>query len=188
MQVYELNEIDSIIYELKSGRAIIIETDTQLGLLSLNPKLIYAIKKRPRFKELIRFIYDSSQVETDYYLFHKLANRFWPGPLTLIINKISYRIPDHPILLEILKKINVIYSSSANVSSQNPLKTSLDAFKIKRFLKYEKDLVVIKGNEYSSIPSTIFNVDSGKIIRKGLMYDELVQFLKDNKIDYEENY
>ncbi|WP_052663980.1 L-threonylcarbamoyladenylate synthase [Mycoplasmoides alvi] len=187
MQVYEPNEIDEIVYELKSGRAILIETDTQIGIVSIDPKLIYFLKKRPKHKKLIRFISDPYQVKTKNKLFYQLANHFWPGQITLIVNKIAYRIPNHPILLQILKQVNFLYSSSANISSMKPLENTLEAFSIKHFVRNEIDLVIVNGKSNSSIPSTIFNVDSGKIIRKGNMYNELVNFLKENGIKYDEN-
>ena len=76
MQVYEMNDLEEIIYELKSYRAVMLETDTQLGIVSIDPKIIYFLKKRPKHKQLIRFIYDAKQIKTDNLLFYELADRF----------------------------------------------------------------------------------------------------------------
>lgn len=186
MQVYELNEIDQIVYELKSGRAAIVPTDTQMGLLSLNARLIYQIKKRPRHKELVRFIRDPSQARAGNALFDRLAQRFWPGALTLIVNKTSYRIPDSGPLLRILDAVGETYCSSANVTDEPPLADALDVFSSEHFMRFERDLVVVNGKQRTKAPSTIFNLDSGKIIRKGLIFDQVAEFLKDNQIAYEQ--
>lgn len=186
MQVYELNDIDGIVYELKSNRAAIIETDTQLGIVSLNPKLIYALKRRSRSKPLIKLIPDVSFVKTDNEIFHKLAKAFWPGQLTIIINKESYRIPNHKQLLKLLHATGPLYSSSANISNQQPLKEALDAMTLNEFKQNEEKLFIVSGKEKSAVPSTIFNVDSGTILRRGSQYQQLLDFLKKNGINYRE--
>ena len=43
--------------------AAIVETDTVMGLISLNPKLIYQIKQRPSNKKLILFIDSINQAK-----------------------------------------------------------------------------------------------------------------------------
>ena len=68
-----------------------------------------------------------------------------------------------------------------------PLKSTLDAFSIQRFRQNEAILVLVNGISHSDTPSTIFNVDSGKILRRGVMYEELVEFLKQHKIKYNDS-
>lgn len=177
MQLYELNEIDEISFELKNGRACIIETDTQLGIISLNEKLIYEIKQRSRLKKLITFLPNANYSITDNNLFKKLADNFWPGPLTLIINETSYRVPNHYQLLKIISKTGPIFSSSANISNQKPYDNAIDYSLQPHFSKYDKDLFLVNGKSNSINPSTIFNVDSGKILRKGLIYEKLKTYL-----------
>jgi L-threonylcarbamoyladenylate synthase len=82
---------------------------------------IFAAKQRPTFDPLIVHLYDASQltsvvshVPADAY---KLMDRYWPGPLTLVLPKldtipdlvtaslpgVGVRIPNHPIALELLR-------------------------------------------------------------------------------------
>lgn len=43
--------------------AVVVQTDTVMGLVSLNPKLIYEIKHRPNNKKLIFFVNNINQVK-----------------------------------------------------------------------------------------------------------------------------
>ena len=101
--------------KLKTGKPIIFQTDT-LPAIACMPEysnIIYKIKKRDKNKALILM---GSQVQQvlDYVDndarddFQKVAEKFWPGPLTLIIpirknkslnfisseNTLGIRIPD----------------------------------------------------------------------------------------------
>lgn len=185
MKIYDINDIDSIVYELQNDKVVIMETDTQLALISLNAELIYALKKRSKSKQLITFVSNTECVNTNNLLFYKLANQFWPGPLTLIVDGNSYRIPNHVQLLEVIKKVKKIFSSSANISNESVLLNTSDVFKIDSFYNNDK-LVIVNGKSHSIIPSTIFDIDNSKIIRKGIIYDQLISFLKLNEIIYDD--
>jgi L-threonylcarbamoyladenylate synthase len=65
----------------------------------------------------------------------KMAETFWPGPMTLIWkassvipdefqtedHSLGYRVPNHPYLLDVLREIEVpIWATSANLPAQNP--------------------------------------------------------------------
>ena len=145
--------------------AAIVETDTVMGLISLNPKLIYQIKQRPSNKKLIFFINSINQVKGLNKWEKKIISKYWPGGLTIIKNKISYRIPNNSKLLSLIKLTGPIYSSSANISGNNPIKDANDAYKI--FKNHLSELIIIKGKTKSNIPSTIIDLDNFKIIREG---------------------
>jgi len=62
MRVYNFDELKQIAFELKNNKAAIVETDTVMGIVSLNQDLIYRIKQRPRGKKIILFVNDIRQV------------------------------------------------------------------------------------------------------------------------------
>lgn len=76
MRIYHHHEISAIVAALKNRLAVIVPTDTQLGLIALNPNVIYLLKQRPREKLLIRFVYSLQQVSDPNPLFCDLANTF----------------------------------------------------------------------------------------------------------------
>ena len=145
--------------------AAIVETDTVMGLISLNPKLIYQIKQRPSNKKLILFIDSINQAKGLNEYEKKIISKYWPGSLTIIKNKISYRIPNNIKLLSLIKLTGPIYSSSANISGKHPIKDANDACNV--FKNHLSKLIIIKGKTKSNIPSTIIDLDNFKIISEG---------------------
>ena len=84
---------------------------------------IFKIKNRPFFDPLIVHIADKKEAEKYASYFpkkaKKLANIFWPGPLTLVLPKsetipdlvtsglpfVGLRVPNHPLTLQLLKQL-----------------------------------------------------------------------------------
>lgn len=123
---------------LLQGKLVAIPTETVYGLAAnaLDEKAILAIfeaKQRPFFDPLIIHVHSIEKVK-EYADFTqkrllKLAQTFWPGPLTLLLPKknniphlvtsglpqVAVRIPDHALTLELLKKVNIpLAAPSAN--------------------------------------------------------------------------
>jgi L-threonylcarbamoyladenylate synthase len=125
---------------LTSGHVISIPTETVYGAAAnaLNEDAvlkIYEIKQRPQFNPLI--VHVASMEQAEQYIAHipfkasLLANAFWPGPLTLLFakkeiipdlvtagsKKVAIRIPNHPLTLQLLNKLNFpVAAPSANPS------------------------------------------------------------------------
>lgn len=130
--------LDEAVRLLKKGEVIAIPTETVYGLAADATQIeainkIFAIKKRPANHPLILHLGDIGQLEVwaDNIppLAVQLAQSFWPGPLTLVLNKrpsvtgkitgnqstIALRIPKHPLTLALLKKLGTgIVAPSAN--------------------------------------------------------------------------
>ncbi len=127
--------IEEAIKMLKAGEVIGVPTDTVYGLSSLLPhgQKIYEVKKRDKSKKLVTMISDEKILNiTDSTLLSKMK-KVWPGAVTLIFNyegeMRSFRIPDEPNLLSLLKELDEpIYTTSANISGTNPCLTR-DEFK-----------------------------------------------------------
>ncbi len=145
--------------------AAVVETDTVMGLISLNPKLIYTIKNRQPQKKLIFFISSINQIPNFPSQYKKIITPYWPGSLTIIYNNISYRIPNHKKLINLIKLTGPIYSSSANISGCNPCIDYLDSEKI--FKKHFSQIIFVKGKNLTNKPSTIIDLDKLKIVREG---------------------
>lgn len=172
------SEISSIIFELKNLKSIIVSTDTVAGLLSLEKQKIYDIKKRDKSKKIITFISSVDQIQNPSKQLLDIAKDFWPGPLTVVFNKISYRIPNDEFILELINEIGPIYSSSANLSGEKPVENLFDA--IKYFERNKNDIIFIEGDYYlNKCASTVYDLDNKKILRKGAIKNEqLKKYIK----------
>lgn len=130
--------IEKAVDIITNGGLVAIPTETVYGLASnaFNSEAVTAIfkaKNRPSFDPLISHVASIEQLETLVWDFplkaRQLANKFWPGPLTLVLPKTSkiddlvtsglpnaaFRIPQHPLTLSLLKKIKFpLAAPSAN--------------------------------------------------------------------------
>lgn len=123
---------------LKAGQLIAFPTETVYGLgaNALNPLAvarIFEAKQRPLFDPLIVHVADSERLSSvvrqlpDFA--RQLADRFWPGPLTMVLPKseaipdlvtaglagVGVRVPDHPLALQLLRAAECpIAAPSAN--------------------------------------------------------------------------
>jgi L-threonylcarbamoyladenylate synthase len=113
---------------LMDGQLVAIPTETVYGLAAnaLNEKAVLEIfkaKNRPHFDPLIVHVSGIAQAETLAASFpdkvKSLAQKFWPGPLTILLpkkeivpdlvtsglNSVGLRCPDHGLTLELLKNL-----------------------------------------------------------------------------------
>lgn len=171
---YDFSNLDLIVKKLKSKKCVaIVPTDTVMGIISLNPKLIYQIKSRPLNKKLILFINDINQVKGLNEYEKTIINKYWPGGLTIIKNNISYRIPNLKPLINLIKLTGQIYSSSANISDHQPITNSSQA--CDEFKNQKVDFITVKGLiKNKSLSSTIIDLDNKKVIRTGKINGELI--------------
>ncbi len=170
MVIYNENDIEEIVFEMKTNKAAIIPTDTLIGIAAIDKSLIYKIKKRSYTKRLVLFIKDVSCIKNASEDLKKLAKKFWPGHLTIVENGISYRIPNNKLCLALLDKIGQFYCSSANISGKEPIKKSTDAEIM--FNKNLESIVVVEGQSNSDIASTVYDLDKKKILRLGSIGEE----------------
>ncbi|MCT8140089.1 threonylcarbamoyl-AMP synthase [Anaerobacillus sp. CMMVII] len=127
---------------IKANEVVAFPTETVYGLganaySSEAVGKIFKAKGRPSDNPLIIHISTMEQLEmlvTDIpETAKKLINKFWPGPLTIVLNKgvgiadnvtaglstVAIRMPDHPIALAIISEANLpIAAPSANVSGK----------------------------------------------------------------------
>ena len=118
-------DLEAIVTLLKKGRVVAVPTETVYGLAAdaLNVEAcrrIFEIKCRPLIDPLIVHVYDRAQAALLAQLTplaNRLAESFWPGPLTLVLPKkplvpdlitagrptVALRSPQHPLLRKVLK-------------------------------------------------------------------------------------
>ncbi len=87
--------------KLMNRELVVLPTETVYGLAGLGTSIVSArkihqMKKRPINKKLIFHCSDINMVKKNFYLDDEnliLAEKFWPGPLTLILKRKSKKIP-----------------------------------------------------------------------------------------------
>ncbi|MDE5651750.1 MAG: Sua5/YciO/YrdC/YwlC family protein [Ureaplasma sp.] len=166
-KTYKYSDINSIIFELMNNKAVIIPTDTIIGILAKDKNIIYKIKQRSTNKKIIRFISNKNVIPNLNKDQIEFLNKFWPGTLTIIKSNISYRIPNESHLLYILDKFDYLYCSSANISNQDCISHPLEANNTFDVSKYFYNLIIVDEPGIGVEPSTIVNIDRWQILRRG---------------------
>jgi L-threonylcarbamoyladenylate synthase len=172
---------------IRKGGLVVFPTDTVYGLGCdpRNPRAvqsIFRIKKRRESKQLPILGYSKDEI-SKIAIFDdtsiKIADRFWPGQVTLVLklkdneikksmsldDKIAVRVPNHACALSLLKECRLLVGTSANFSG---LPAFSDSKKVlASFSGY--DVFLDGGTISNSAESTIVEVVDGKlkILRQG---------------------
>ncbi|MBN1767055.1 MAG: threonylcarbamoyl-AMP synthase [Prolixibacteraceae bacterium] len=112
---------------LKSGELVAFPTETVYGLGAdaFNARAVakvFEVKQRPKFDPLIVHISSIDQIEELFLQpidekVYRLAEAFWPGPLTIVFNRsaivpdivssglptVAVRMPSHPLAVELIR-------------------------------------------------------------------------------------
>jgi L-threonylcarbamoyladenylate synthase len=181
---------------INEGGIAVYPTDTVYGI-GCTPynktavEKIYEIKSRNIIKSLPVLTYSKETAEKIVHfdnITEKIVEKFWPGPLTVILevidekikeslrldNKIAIRVPNHQCTLDLLQKCNYLVGTSANISGNSSYKDQKDCL---RDLK-GYDVFVDGGIISSEGESTIIEIENEdiKIIREGsLTKEEILQ-------------
>ena len=171
--------IDQASNVIKEGGTVVFPTDTVYGI-GCDPfnknsvDKIYEIKQRDKNKPFPTLTYSagfaSEIVEFDK-VSKKIIEKFWPGPLTLILklkdqklrdslgikDKIAIRVPKNQCLLEILKNVKFLIGTSANLSGQRSFTKSKECYEnVKGY-----DVFVDGGDTDNKGESTILEIKDG---------------------------
>jgi len=175
----------------RKGGVILVPTETVYGLICAFDDAkargrIYSLKHRPAEKHLAAFLPDISFAERFAPPLSgaalRIARRFMPGPVTLVVpdgkgSTFGFRIPDHPFILSLLKRVRIpLASTSANLSGQPP---ALDVPGALASLDGEPDLAVDGGAIPSGSPaSTVILAEPGgqwRILRQGPVTESMIR-------------
>lgn len=175
---------------IRAGGLIAYPTDTVYGLAAdfRNAdaiEKIYAAKDRDSRKPVAILVGSSDQLELVMQELTpgaaRLAARFWPGALTLIVPRrsdlpenlspymtIGVRMPNHPWALQLLRELGPLATTSANLSGQPDAVTAQDVL---QYLDGRVDLVLDGGRCPGGVPSTVVDCTSTepRILREGAL-------------------
>jgi L-threonylcarbamoyladenylate synthase len=186
----DLAALEPAAFAIRSGGIVALPTDTLYGLAA-NPfddnavARIFAVKGRAAVRALPLIAADREQV-ADYIgplspVAQRLAARFWPGPLTLLIEApaglsanvtggtgtVGVRVPAHPVARAFCRTCSSpLTATSANVSGREP---TADPDEIERVFSHRIDLLIDAGPTPGGPPSTIVDTtgSSLKLVRAG---------------------
>ena len=177
---------------INKGGIVIFPTDTVYGIGCdpYNQKAVlslYKIKKREKTKPLPVIGYSKKELEKIAEFndkAEKIAEMFWPGPITLILKvkdenirkslglgkKIAVRVPNNQCVLSLLKECKLLVATSANISGTTSLTDPNDC---KRDLN-GYDLLIDGGILSDNGESTIVEIDENKlrVVRSGSVSEE----------------
>lgn len=181
---------------LADGGLVIMPTETVYGIAANMAdagalERLCKIKQRPKDK-LFSLHIDTKEKVEDFtqdipVSAYKLMDKFWPGPLTLILKSkdkdtIGVRMPDDNIALRIIALSGVsIVCPSANISGNPPPKNFQDAIKD---LEGLVDFAIDAGSTRLGIESTVVDltVEPMRILREGAIKKEDIEAAIKKKI------
>ena len=176
------NAIQHAIDVLRNGGLIAFPTDTVYGLAAPIDNVesidrLYVAKGRNNTKAIAVLLGDADQLDQVAVDLsksaHKVAQHFWPGPLTMIVPRhpalpeilaplptIGVRIPDHPVALALLRTIGPLAVTSANISGAD---NSMTADQVLEQLNGRFHLIIDGGRTPGGVPSTVIDCTTTEI-------------------------
>lgn len=177
---------------LGQGQLVCFPTETVYGLgaNALDPVAvgrIFSVKGRPSHNPLIVHVPDvaaAQRLVTDWpEAAARLAERWWPGPLTIVLPKardvpnevtaglatVALRVPAHPVALALLRAAGVpVAAPSANLSGEVSPTT---AAHVERTLGDRIPMILDAGPTSVGIESTVIDLSSGTpvLLRPGMV-------------------
>ncbi len=185
---------------ISRGAVVALPTDTLYGL-AVDPRSpaaverLYAVKGRAFNQPVPLLAADQVQVTSQAgdltALGQRLANRFWPGPLTLVVaahaglcarvhagtGRVAVRVPAHTLARDLARAAgHPITATSANVSGMVP---ALTAAEVVAALGDRVDLVLDGGRTPGGLPSTIVDATGTTpvLVRAGVVpWERVLEF------------
>lgn len=180
--------------ELQAGAVAVLPTDTVYGIgtgayQEASIQKIYQLKNRPATSPLQLLTGSLAQARQEAEFngnAEKLAVRFWPGGLTLIVPPteqgkplcrgfagLGFRIPGHPFLVELLRKMSgPLACTSANLHGQDVIteeKILLETFDGK--VDY-----ILLGGTLSPVASSVVDLTAApRLLREGAISRSALQ-------------
>lgn len=165
---------------LKQGKLVAFPTETVYGLAA-DPAVpgaverLFHAKERPPEKAVARFV-DSVEMLRSAGVdvsgpAARLAEAFWPGPLTMVLEHqgdwIGFRVPDHSVALALVKEFRGMPAvTSANLSGRPD---PLSADDVETSLGKRIDLLLDGGLAFGGVPSTVVRISGERleVLREG---------------------
>jgi L-threonylcarbamoyladenylate synthase len=179
------DSINKAVEILNNEDIVAIPTETVYGLAGniysdKAIRKIFDVKQRPLFNPLIVHLHSIEQLEeivSDFPVNAQLlADAFWPGSLTLILKKksnipdiitagkdtVAVRIPNHPVTLELLRKLSFPLAAP----SANPFNriSPTNALHVENYFKNSIQMVLEGGECKNGLESTIIGFEQNEPI------------------------
>ncbi len=183
------------------GGVVAVPTETVYGLAANGLDVsavekVYAAKGRPEVKPVSLFVLNMKDAEKFCRDIpesaYKLAEKYWPGPLTMIFRRrscvpdiitaggenVGVRCPDNELTLELLRETDVpLTGTSANISGGSD---SVNADQVKDCFGGKIECIIDGGVSEGGVPSTVIDMTKSplRILREGAISRlELIDFL-----------
>ena len=199
MKKYRLDNLSNVVNDCvkqltQRGSVILVPTETVYGLVcdwqdQTAIDRIYSLKQRDYGKPFALFADSLAMLEQHGINIpknaRKLANKFCPGPITIIIpdpdgKTIGFRIPAHPFILALIKQYgHPLASTSANCSGMPNALTVNEAVAM---LAGQPDIAIDTGSlPADAVASTVVMVNGDKVevVRPGpISADDILATIK----------
>jgi len=203
------SQIEQAVSILNRGQVVGMPTETVYGLaaridLPEGIEAIFKTKERPFFDPLIVHISDLNQLSELTSSFppiaQALAEKFWPGPLTMVLprnpklnpmitsglDSVGVRMPAHPVAFELIRAVGVpLAAPSANKFGKT---SPTSAVHVRQEFHKENVFVLEGGDSNIGIESTVLLVKGDKlsILRKGhVLKSDIENYLHSKLLKFE---
>lgn len=198
MKILSKKNLAEVATELIAGQTIVFPTETSYGLGcdATNQNAvdkIFEIKKRPQTKSLL-VVVPTIEMAKKYLqwndLLEQLANKYWPGPLTIVgeyksdqptanqladgvVSKektLALRVIDNPVAKFLSEQLGKpLVATSANISETEDTYIAQEIIKNFSNQEFQPDIILDYGELPKNKPSTIVSVVGNelKILRQG---------------------
>jgi len=189
--------VDDAAAAVRDGELVVYPTETVYGLGAdaldaAAVERVFEAKGRERDKPVSMAVPDvESAREYTHPSDRELAfmREFLPGPVTVVVerrdavpdvlvagrDRVGVRIPDHDLALELLGETGPLTATSANISG-NPSARTIDDLDA---IRDRAAVVLDAGEADGGTGSTVVNVDSGTIHRRGAHAGAVESWLED---------
>ncbi len=187
---------------LRAGEVVALPTETVYGLAAnaLDPSAverIFQVKGRPAHNPIIVHVSSVAMAQRCAVAWpetaSKLAQAFWPGPLTLVLPRaaiipdivsaggdtVGIRWPSHPFIQAVIRECGFpLAAPSANPSNQV---SPTNAQHVLRTLGSRIPLVIDGGQSQVGIESTVLDLSVAppRVLRPGMIHDEALSAVLD---------
>ena len=188
LNAFDADDVQTAARLLREGRVVAFPTETVYGLGARADdeaavERIYRLKGRPREKQLAILIPSVEAAEEHAAPLSRaartLAERFWPGPLTLVVpdgtgGHVGLRCPDCEATRRMLELAAVpVVAPSANLSGQPP---AVSAGEVLGVFNGKIEAVLDGGTAPLGVSSTVVRLSEGnvEILREGALAEQVI--------------
>ncbi len=180
-----MSDLDRVVAALQEGQIVLLPTDTVYGLAvmatnSAAVAAVCALKQRPVDTSVAVLVADIAQAARYVDLGadgNALAERFWPGALTIVANRIDngavaagtdstlgVRCPDDDFVRSVAAAVGPLAASSANLHGQPTPELCSDATEL-----FDTIQIVVDGGPRQGSASTVVSIVDGApvLLRQG---------------------